>query len=87
MCIVGDALLATTGARRINYEILGNADPELHAHIFPRFEDEPAERRHGPAWFYDWNSAPPFSIAEHGDLMKRIAHAIDATGQPPGDAS
>ena len=37
MAILGDALLETTDAFRINYEILGNTDPALHAHVFPRY--------------------------------------------------
>ena len=36
MATVGDALLEVTGAYRINYAILGNTDPALHAHIVPR---------------------------------------------------
>jgi len=35
--LVGDALLALTDAVRINYEILGNVDPALHAHVIPRY--------------------------------------------------
>ena len=34
MVTIGDALLEVTGAFRINYEILGNLDPALHAHSF-----------------------------------------------------
>src|SRR4051794_39356109 len=41
MTLLGDALLAVTGATRINYEILGNTEPALHAHVFPRYADEP----------------------------------------------
>ncbi|MFI1760431.1 diadenosine tetraphosphate hydrolase [Streptomyces sp. NPDC020571] len=29
--------------RRVNLEILGNTDPFLHAHVWPRFEWEPAD--------------------------------------------
>jgi diadenosine tetraphosphate (Ap4A) HIT family hydrolase len=36
MVLAGDALLRATDATRINYEILGDSDPFLHAHIFPR---------------------------------------------------
>jgi len=43
MARLGDALLHVTGARRINYEILGNSEPALHAHLFPRYDDEPPE--------------------------------------------
>ena len=50
MALVGDALLEVTGAYRINYAILGNTDPALHAHIVPRFLTEPDEYRKGPPW-------------------------------------
>jgi diadenosine tetraphosphate (Ap4A) HIT family hydrolase len=76
MTLIGDALLEVTGARRINYEILGNAEPELHAHIFPRFRDEPEDRIQRPAWFYDWRAAPLFSEETHGHLKRRIVEAI-----------
>jgi diadenosine tetraphosphate (Ap4A) HIT family hydrolase len=41
MVRLGDAMLKVTGASRINYEILGNSEPELHAHLFPRYANEP----------------------------------------------
>ncbi len=37
---------------RINLEILGNTDPFLHAHVWPRFEWEPADLVGGPVWLY-----------------------------------
>ena len=43
MARLGDAVLAVTGAERINYEILGNVEPALHAHVIPRSAREPAE--------------------------------------------
>jgi diadenosine tetraphosphate (Ap4A) HIT family hydrolase len=76
MTLIGDALLEVTGASRINYEILGNSEPELHAHIFPRFRDEPEDRIQRPAWFYDWKAAPKFSEEIHGQLKQRITEAI-----------
>jgi hypothetical protein len=39
--------------RRLNYEILGNTDAYLHAHIFARYEWEPTDRIGGPVWRYD----------------------------------
>ena len=45
MARLGDAVLRVTGAERINYEILGNVEPALHAHVIPRFADEPADLR------------------------------------------
>jgi len=66
--IVGDALLAVTDAVRINYEILGNLEPALHVHVFPRFDDEPGELRTKPVWFYDWDSAPQFDAGNATDV-------------------
>jgi len=41
---VGDAILRATDAQRINDEILGNTEPELHAPVFPRYRSEFDER-------------------------------------------
>jgi diadenosine tetraphosphate (Ap4A) HIT family hydrolase len=76
MTVLGDALLEVTGAVRINYEILGNREPALHAHVFPRFSTEPEEQRRKPVWFYDRKSAPPFDSKQHQQLMSKIAATI-----------
>ncbi|WP_125766599.1 HIT family protein [Lapidilactobacillus wuchangensis] len=52
MSLLGDALLAVTKAQRINYDILGNTDNFLHAHVFPRYETEAPERLRKPVWLY-----------------------------------
>lgn len=39
--------------RRMNYEILGNTDAYLHAHLFPRYEWEPPTHLGHPVWLYD----------------------------------
>ena len=80
MSLVGDALLAATGAARVNYEILGNSEPALHAHVFPRFADEPAALRRRPAWFYDWAAAPPFDAGRDGPLMAQVRQFLTAAG-------
>ena len=49
MAALGDAVLAVTRAVRINYAIFGNLDPALHAHVIPRYHDEPAGLQDGPA--------------------------------------
>lgn len=72
MTRLGDAVLAVTGAVRINYEMLGNIEPALHAHVFPRFNDEVEELRTAPVWFYDWKAAPEFNAVTHQPLMDRI---------------
>ncbi len=55
---LGDAILATTGAERINYLIFCNQAPELHGHAMPRFATEdPDRRRLGPFEAYDFPNA------------------------------
>lgn len=76
MARIGDAVLAVTGAARINYEILGNVAPELHAHVIPRFAAEPDDRRVQPVWLHDWNAAPRWSVAAHGPLRDAIRSAL-----------
>ena len=80
MVTLGDVLLEVTEARRINYEILGNLEPALHAHLFPRYDSEPAERRHSPVWSYDWSQAAPFDRATHAPFIDRVAQALAARG-------
>jgi diadenosine tetraphosphate (Ap4A) HIT family hydrolase len=72
MAAAGDALLALMGAVRINYAIFGNVDPALHAHIFPRLAGEPQATRAAQPWALDWNAAPSYSAAVHGDLQDRL---------------
>ena len=76
MSIIGDALLEVTGAARINYEIQGNAEHALHAHIVPRYADEPDEKRRRPIWFSDLASAPKFDPEQDKEFMDRIAQTI-----------
>jgi diadenosine tetraphosphate (Ap4A) HIT family hydrolase len=78
--VVGDVLLEITGAVRINYEILGNLEPALHLHIFPRYDDEPAELRTRPVWSYDWNQAPAFDPQRHAPLMSEIRAGAGRAG-------
>lgn len=76
MSIVGDALLEVTSATLINFEILGNTDCALHAHVIPRYSSEPEETRRRPIWFSDWTNAPKFDPERDKKLMDRIAQAI-----------
>jgi len=48
MCRVGVALECAFGADKMNFEILGNAVPHLHAHIKPRYYGDSAPSR--PIW-------------------------------------
>lgn len=80
MTLLGDAVLVATGASRINYEILGNLEPALHAHVVPRRTDEPEHLRTRPIWFSDWDAAPPYDPARHGAIAAAIAAWLHAHG-------
>lgn len=80
MSVVGDAILSVTDAYRINYEILGNSEAALHAHIFPRFEWEPDAYRTRPVWFYDRRDAPLYSADEHAPLQEAIRNHLVMEG-------
>ncbi len=70
---IGDALLAVTGACRINYMTLANLEPSLHTHIIPRFQDEPEDKRTAPPFqAYDWAAARAFDRAADGPLINKI---------------
>src|ERR1700733_7313034 len=73
MARVGDAVLAATGAVRINYALFGNAEPALHAHVFPRRADEAPGIRAAQPWALDWQAAPPFSPDLHAELQGGVA--------------
>lgn len=82
MTRIGDALLAVTNAYRINYEILGNTAPALHAHVFPRYESEPRPHRNQPVWSYPdaERRSVVFSEQQHGALRDALAGHLTTYG-------
>jgi diadenosine tetraphosphate (Ap4A) HIT family hydrolase len=60
--------------RRVNLEILGNADPFLHAHVWPRFDWEPADRVRRPVWLYPrerW-SDERYALGPQQDALREV---------------
>lgn len=86
MSRLGDALLRATEAERINYAILGNVEPALHAHVVPRYADEPPEYRRQPHWSYPTrvqdDPANKFSEARHAELRDNIVRELHAGTSP-----
>ena len=79
MAALGDAVLAVTGAERINYEILGNVEPALHAHVIPRHATEEPWLRRQAVWLHDWKTAPPVdqeALAIAREIASRLAAAV-----------
>lgn len=46
MTLVGDAIKKVYNPYKINYEILGNLDEFVHAHVFPRYKWEGENVKH-----------------------------------------
>jgi diadenosine tetraphosphate (Ap4A) HIT family hydrolase len=80
MARLGDALLNVTDALRINYAILGNAEPALHAHVIPRYANEPPELRTTHPWAHDWQAAPLFDRAEYTALSEALRRELTRMG-------
>jgi len=79
MPLLGDAVAACTPAYSVNYEILGNAEPALHAHVWPRFSDEPDEFKRGPVGRYpkETRDSVPFSSERHGTLQAELRACLE----------
>jgi diadenosine tetraphosphate (Ap4A) HIT family hydrolase len=78
MARLGDAVLAVTGAERVNYEILGNVEPALHAHVSPRYSWEAPATRRTPVWLHDWAAAPAFDPERDRPLAGELARYLAA---------
>ena len=81
MARLGDAVLSATSGLRINYAVFGNVEPALHAHVIPRYVDEPVETRTAQPWAFDWSLAPTYAEEIYGELRRRIAAALSATAR------
>ncbi|MFE9174455.1 diadenosine tetraphosphate hydrolase [Streptomyces kebangsaanensis] len=66
--------------RRVNLEILGNTDPFLHAHVWPRFDWEPAHLVGRPVWLYpreQWSDERYALGPQHNALRQAIGGELD----------
>jgi len=78
------------GFRRMNYEILGNTDAYLHAHLFPRYSWEAPEHVGKPVWLYDPQHfyGPEAALApRHDALRAHIGAGLAALGVGQGSTS
>lgn len=51
MAEVSEAVFRVFQPKKLNYELLGNGDPHLHWHLFPRHADDPQPT--SPIWNID----------------------------------
>jgi len=93
MALVGDAVEAVCSPRRINYEMLGNLEPALHAHVIPRYHNEPEKYRTGAVWAYPpelWGAGDhrfDAARAEHAKLRELIGARLIGLGAATGDGA
>lgn len=66
--------------RRVNLEILGNTDPTLHAHVWPRYNWEPPDLVGMPVWLYpqDRWTDPKWRLSPaHNGIRSQLAAALN----------
>ncbi|MFD8745766.1 diadenosine tetraphosphate hydrolase [Streptomyces sp. NPDC059616] len=75
-----DCRRADPAFRRVNLEILGNTDGFLHAHVWPRYEWEPADLVGMPVWLYPhdrWTDERYALGPRHDALRAGIGEELD----------
>jgi len=80
MSRLGDALVRAVAPVRVNYAIFGNLEPALHAHVIPRYHDEPENLRTQHPWTYDWSRAPAFDPVASAPLMRALRTELGQLG-------
>lgn len=91
MAILGQAVQTACSSldpsfRRLNYDVLGNTDAFLHAHVWPRYSWEPAERLSKPVWLYPpdrWTSTQYRAGPQHDVVRKSITAELVRRGATP----
>ncbi|MBH0176788.1 MAG: HIT family protein, partial [Nitrospira sp.] len=73
---VAKALAQAYGAKKINYELLGNQLPHIHWHIIPRLPTDPSPLE--PVWRVP-HEAVPLHGSELQSHIQRIQQAIQAS--------
>ncbi|WP_209678778.1 HIT family protein [Arthrobacter stackebrandtii] len=70
---------------RVNIEILGNKDPFLHAHVWPRYQWEAPEMRSKPVWLYpgtNWSDPATSLNSSHAPYRSAITAHITELATP-----
>ena len=68
-----------SGYRRVNVEILGNTDAFLHAHVWPRYEWEPAGIVGKAVWLYPaerWRDPVTALGSDHDELRADLTSEV-----------
>lgn len=80
MTLVGEAMQEVLPCLRINYSLLGNTYPAVHAHLFPRYAWEEENKRKTDVHRYgeDFLLSPAyaFSLEKHQEIKEKLAQKI-----------
>jgi diadenosine tetraphosphate (Ap4A) HIT family hydrolase len=80
MGVLGEAIEKVCQPKRMNYAILGNQDPFLHAHLIPRYEWEAEAFKPLSTWRYPeeiWTRSEHLFCAErHTELRDKIKRQL-----------
>ena len=81
MHLLGEVIEQVTEPVRMNYSILGNNDPYLHAHVYPRYDWEDEARLKKPAWRYfegtEWVNENTAFGEKHFELADKIGYELE----------
>jgi diadenosine tetraphosphate (Ap4A) HIT family hydrolase len=72
MARLGQAVFEELRPVRVNYALFGNVEPALHAHVLPRYADEPPQLVQAHPWAYDWTAAPRFDESRDSGLLQAL---------------
>lgn len=72
---VARAVRAVTGAPRLNFAVLGNVEPHIHAHVVPRgLAGDPVPTR--PPWLHP-EPVTPLDPTERADLVEELRSHLE----------
>lgn len=75
MLAAAKAIAQTTTSIKINYECLGNQEPHVHWHLFPRFADD--AQRLAPVWERPLaERKAPLEISARTELIAKLRAAL-----------
>jgi diadenosine tetraphosphate (Ap4A) HIT family hydrolase len=79
--VAGRAIQRATQSPRVNYAILGNAEPHVHMHLIPRFPKEESLPTKSP--WTDPRPKSPLTEKEVDDLIVKIRRELEILQQNP----
>jgi diadenosine tetraphosphate (Ap4A) HIT family hydrolase len=75
MSMVAQAVYNWVTPVKLNYELLGNAEPHLHWHLFPRHHDDPNPT--GPTWQISQEVRYAETWRPSPDELQRLTRELD----------